>query len=102
MRSALIIDFLLGIALQFFRGSEDADAARYVERAIALKAAGGNVDAHLQKVADYLGAAEGTAVDFAALISRIDGEVDELLARGSGGEEVPGPSPPPDDQPPPE
>ena len=98
MRATLIIDFVLGFALQFFQGQEDEDAVRYVQKAIALKTSGGNVDAHLQTVADYL--LGGERPDFAGLISRINSEVDELLARG--GEEVPGPAPPDDESPPPE
>ena len=86
MRSALIIDFVLGFALQLFQGQKDDAAVSYVQKAIALKASGGNIDAHLQTVADFL--TGGDRPDFAGLISRIDSEVDELLARDSGEAEV--------------
>ena len=89
MRSALIIDLVLGFALQLFQGQEDDDGVRYVQKIIALKTSGSAVDAHLQTVADYL--IGGQRPDFDDLISRVNSEVDELLARDSdtGGDPPP-------------
>ena len=87
MRKALLIDFVLGFALRFFQAQEDNDAVRYVEKIIAMITAGSDVDAHLRVVADFLLTDERP--DFDDLISRIDSEVDELLARDSGEEEAP-------------
>ena len=86
MRSALIIDFVLGFALQFFQGQDDDEAVGYVEKVIALKTSGSNVDTHLRTVADYL--LGGKRPDFEDLISRVNSEVDELLDRESGEEEA--------------
>ena len=86
MRKTLIIDFVLGFALQLFQGQDDDAAVSYVQKVIALKTSGSDVDAYLQTVADYLKG--GERPDFDDLISRVDSEVDELLARDSGEEEA--------------
>ena len=80
MRSALIIDFMLGFALQFFKGQEDDSGVEYVQKVIALKSAGSNVDDHMLAVRDVL--LGDKPVDFVDLTLRIDSEVDELLGRG--------------------
>ena len=85
MRKTLIIDFVLGVALQIFQGQEDDKAVGYIEKIVTAKRSGENVDAHLQTVADYL--LGGERPDFDDLISRVNSEVDELLARESGEEE---------------
>jgi len=84
MRSALIIDFVLGFSRAFFVERDNDSAISYIDRLVALKAAGSKIDAHMQVVADALLA--DTEIDFDHLIDRIDAEVDELLSRGAGGE----------------
>lgn len=80
MRSTLIIDLILGVALNLFQDRKDKKAIAYINKVVKLKAAGGDVNQHMQAVADYLNG--GKPVDFKDLTSRINSEVDELLGRG--------------------
>ncbi len=88
MKARLLIDLILGFALQFFQAQGDKSAQNYVEKIIAYKAAGINVDSYLQEVADYL--LGGERPDWDGLIGRVNKAVDELAAKL------------PDDQPDPE
>ncbi len=83
MKTRLLIDLVLGFALQFFQGQQDYAAVDYVKKIVAIKTAGDEVDAYLQDIADYL--LGGERPDFENLIGRVNKEVDELLGRDSGG-----------------
>ena len=87
MRGALIADLFLGFATVLFQDRKDKKVIAYINKVVALKAAGGNVDVHMQAVADYLQG--GKPLDFKELTKRVNSEVDELLGRGQGEQEAP-------------
>ena len=77
MQAKLIIDLILGFALSFFsQKKEDEHILGYIQKIVALRQAGTNVDQHLQGVADFL--LGGAEPDFTDLKARIDAEVDKL------------------------
>ena len=86
MRGALIADLFLGVATALFQDRKDKNALDYINKVVRLKAAGGNVDKHLQNVANYLNGTD-TKLDFKELTGRVNSEVDELLGRGQSGTE---------------
>ncbi len=79
MRKTVLIDFLLGFALNFFQARKDTKAVKYVQKVIVLKQANQDVDDHMRGLADYL-LGDGE-LDFKGLVDRVNAEVDELLAR---------------------
>ena len=89
MRAGLLFELILAFSETYFRAQGNIESADYLRKVLAVKTAGGNIDAHLQKVSELLLA--DAPIDLEGLIDRINSEADELLGRGSG-EEVPGPA----------
>ncbi len=90
MRAGLLFELIFSFSEIFFRAQGNTETADYLRKVLIVKQGGGDVDAHLAKVADIL--LTDAPIDFGGLIDRINAEADELLAR-------PDPSAPPDDQP---
>ncbi len=89
MPKSLLFELILVFSQTFLRAQGNDETAAYLQKVLALKAAGGNIDAHMQKVADILLADD--PVDLEGLIDRINSEVDELLGRGDAEEALPRP-----------
>lgn len=80
MRSSMIIDMILGFALQFFRSQGNESAVAYVTEAIEVKRRTGNVDSYMEDLRDRM-LAGWEEPNFDDLIGRINKEVDELAER---------------------
>ncbi len=77
MKAGLLFELLLAFSQVFFRAQGNAETANYLKNVLAVKTAGGNIDAHLQKVAELL--LSDAPVDIEGLIDRINSEVDALV-----------------------
>lgn len=84
MNLATLFDLVLGFGISFYTSQNDTRAVSSLRKLQAAKASGANVNAHMQRVADNMIA--GLPMDWDALDTDIDAEVNEFLSRGSGGE----------------
>jgi len=84
MNIGLILDLVLGFGMSFFTAQGETQKADILRKLASMKAAGQDIDAHMERVAAALTA--GTPLDWDQLQRDIDVEVDEFLSRGSGGE----------------
>ncbi len=85
LRSSVIIDLFLGFALSWYKAKKDTKMVAYINKIIAVKEAGGDVDDHMAKVAEFLKGDKKP--DYKDLIDRINAEVDELHRRATGGDD---------------
>ena len=79
MKLSLLFDMVLGFGISFFTAQNDAKTVSTLRKLQAAKAAGANIDDHMQRVADSLLA--GKPLDWDSLDAAIDKEVNEFLAR---------------------
>lgn len=79
MNVSLLADLVLAFGTTFFTAQGDTKTAAVLRKLQAAKAAGANVEAHMQQVADAL--LNDQPLDWEDLDRAIDEEVNEFLAR---------------------
>ena len=79
MNVSLLTDLVLAFGTSFFTAQGDTQTAATLRKLQAAKAAGANVEWHMQQVADAL--LNDQPLDWEELDKEITAEVDEFLAR---------------------
>lgn len=79
MNLSLIADLILGVAWNVFDVRGDVRAKQYIDKILAAKAQGADVEAHMEQVAEML---RGNGdLDYDAQLIRLDATVSKFLNR---------------------